>query len=204
MSEIWNKIVQHQKEIRRQRARDFEPVKFVKRETAVEKRRREEREKLNMAIGIVTSILEDIRENSKEIREAHFNTIYTGGREMPGYLGFLDGNTYVCLEWGNKYMPTEEEWRILKEYKFADATKQKQGNNLPESFIGEDYYHIGTSIRGISPREFLTGSDLPIALLAEQLINPSHHFREYIKGRDYWRPPFSEQWEPPIDIYHQQ
>lgn len=205
MSEIWGKIVRYQEEIRRQRENPQKLNKIEEPETEWLRNRRIENKKRENAIKIVTSVLEEIRANSREIRQARFSLVYnrTGQHDY----------TSVYLAWGNKHGKTKEEMRILEEYHQIDDKKQKQADRLPVSFIGEDFYQIGTGVyeylgdplNSSLPPRYITSPELPIAMLAGQLMNPKHYFTRYVKGVDYWRDPSRfKQWEPPRDPYQQQ
>ncbi|MEK7109707.1 MAG: hypothetical protein AAB876_00640 [Patescibacteria group bacterium] len=165
--------------------------KIIKLETTKEedeliKKRKVENEKGEIASKIVISILEEIRKNSEEVRQARFSEIFRD----------INDSSLFYLRWGNKFGMTSEEKQILKEYTSTDNKKQKQEDKLPVSFIGEDFYSISTSIYKIgkdpinsSCPQFISDPYEPTWELARQLRRPERCFRKYVKGRDYCHPP---------------
>lgn len=191
MSETWRKILQFQEEIRRQRENPAPELnRKVKPETERKRYRRIET-KGDIAVRIVTSVLEEIRANSEEICQAPLSEIFYSTENA-----FNHEWGGVNLWWGNKFGMTKQEMEIVQKYCFIDDRIQKQAENLPTSFIGEDFYSIRANIYEFGKGPgcvvfpiYISSPDYPMKELARQLIDPKRHFTEYIKGVNYWQPP---------------
>ncbi len=212
MSETWKKITQiledEQKKMKeeqriadeRQRVIDLEKferekIKLREKELAQQKEQEENdranavREKIKREISkadeIAVSVLEEIRKNSQEIRQARLSEI-------------VNDNHNISLIWGNKFEMTEKERYILYEYRLASPYYGiKQPRKLPECFIGEDYSEISTHIDGENALNIITNPNIIIKSFAIQLAHPMRHLKWYNKGTDYWIPrDTSRDWNP--------
>ena len=228
MSETWRKI-QLQMEAERQKEQKQKQGERNAEQRELEKKRKEELKdqeqkqnfnryrsaelgKISNAKQIAISILEEIRANSSEIRQARFSDIVFDDYNEPKPTRILytcDSNSKIYLRWGNKLKLTSEEDEIVHKYyynEYNDKADRKwlgfitqSVNNLPEKINGEDYSEIHVKIDQKNALEIITNPDILIRNFASQLINPSRYLKTYIKGRDYWctPPPYQEPPSPP-------
>lgn len=198
MSETWQKILQFQGEENRKikieqeqlnlKRLESERIELKKKELSEQKererneRRAVELRKQNKATEIAISILEEIRKNSKEIRQARFSEIIT---EPPNVF------STVSLRWGNKFKITEEERQFLVKYCFLDFYHQDVGRRLPESFGGVDYSEIETRIDLDYALKIIAKPTVLMQKFAIQLAHPRRYLKTYVKGQDYWCPSLS-------------
>jgi hypothetical protein len=201
-----------QKERENQQRQLEETQSRLQQKNPLENYRTNELEKISRGKDIATSILEEIRKNSKEIRQARFSDVitwyeYNEPKPTRLYSYVCQSVSEIALRWGNKLDLTSEEKEILHKYHYEIERRMFQPViKLPEKIDGEDFSYITVKISRKNALDIITKPDVLMRNLASQLMNPSRCLKTYIKGSDYWIrfSSYESPFEPQKEFYQKQ
>ncbi|HEX7543139.1 MAG TPA: hypothetical protein VF385_03595 [Patescibacteria group bacterium] len=221
MSESWRKIQQFQEEEKRREEAKQRQVELGSLASERRSQLREQEEhksyeiehatkwgKIEKAKGIIIPVLQDIINNSQEVRRSRYKDIKVVDDHYLGNLG-----SDITLRWGNKLDPTKEEMEILEKYRERQEgiLGSITGAKLPKEFLREDYNYIEISVSPYHSVGFqrvdwdldylIAKPDIIIPICASKLMNSIHKLTKCVKGTDYWRMEEPHHPSSPISQY---